>query len=121
MTPPPEGWTVPPPPGGDRQIKGSRVAAGIAVAILGHLLTVALAIPSFTTSGNTGINWFIAALIGQAVLFLACLTVGIVLAVRGDRGFGMGLIIGWAVGIIVLPVIGFGACVVALRAMGPTG
>jgi hypothetical protein len=95
------------------------VAAGIAVAFLGHLLTVALAVPTFTGSGQQNANWLIAALIGQAVLFVACLVIGIVLLTRGDKGFGLGLIIGWALGIIVLPVVGFGACIVALRSMGP--
>lgn len=121
MTPPPDGWTVPPPPpspGGDRPIRGSRVTLGIGLALLGHLVTVALAIPSFTSSDEHGL-WLGAALIGQAVLFLVCLVLGIVLTVRGDRGIGIGLLIGWAVGIIVLPVVGFGACVVALRSMGP--
>ena len=121
MTPPPGGWTVPtppPPPGGDRPIRGSRVALGIGLALLGHLITVALAIPSFTTPDEYGL-WLGAALTGQAVLFVACLVLGIVLIVRGDRGIGLGLLIGWAVGIIVLPVIGFGACIVALRSTGP--
>jgi hypothetical protein len=116
---PPSGWTVPPPPPrGDRPIRGWRVTGGFAIAFVGHLLTVALAVPTLTGSGNQSMNWLVAALIAQAALFVACLTVGIVLLVRGDRGLGLGLIIGWAVGLIVLPVIGFGACVVALRSMG---
>ena len=118
MTPPPGGWTVPPPPPGNRPIRGWRVTGGIAIAFVGHLITVALAVPALTGSGNQSMNWVVAALVVQAVLFVACLTIGIVLMVRNDRGLGLGLIIGWALGIIVLPVIGFGACVVALRSMG---
>lgn len=121
MTPPPDGWTVPPSPpspGGDRPIRGSRVALGIGLALLGHLVTIALAIPSFTGADEHGL-WLGVALVGQALLFIACLVIGIVLIVRGDRGIGIGLLIGWAVGIIVLPVVGFGVCVIALRSMGP--
>jgi hypothetical protein len=45
--------------------------------------------------------------------------VGIVLLARGDRGIGLGLLIGWAVGVIVLPVVGFSVCVAVFSgAMG---
>jgi hypothetical protein len=112
MTSPHEG-AVPAGPGPDRRIRGRRVAGGIAVAILGHLVTVAIALPTLTASEQTldNMTWFIGALFGQVVLFLGCLCVGIVLIVRRERGFGLGLLIGWAVGLLVIS----GVCVPALR------
>jgi hypothetical protein len=41
---------------------------------------------------------------------------GIVLLSRrgGYRGLGLGLLIGWAVGVLVVPVVGFGLCIQAI-------
>ena len=50
------------------------------------------------------------------VLFVAVVTAGTVLIVKGDRGIGIGLFIGWAAGLIVLPLIGFGLCVATISA-----
>ena len=113
MTPPfgPQ-WTVPtPPPSGDRPIRGGKVAAGIGVAILGHLVTIGIAVLGILASAQASLAWLTVALAAQVALFAACLTVGIVWIVKRDRGFGLGLLIGWAVGVIVLPVVGFGVCV----------
>lgn len=120
MTPPfgPQ-WTVPPPPpSGDRPIRGGKVAAGIGVAIAGHLLTIGVAVVG--VAATTAGVWLVVALALQLALFVACLTIGIVWIVKRDRGFGLGLLIGWAVGVIVLPVVGFGVCV-ALLNQGSTG
>jgi hypothetical protein len=62
------------------------------------------------------------ALIGQAVLAIAALTAGIILAVRGrDGGIGAGILIGWAVGLIIGPPLGFGICVTLLNTGGMFG
>jgi hypothetical protein len=124
MTPPFNSqWTVPPPPpSGDRPILGRRVAAGIGIAIGGHLLTIGITVLAAyveaQSPGPAGAGWLILGLISQVVLFVACLTIGIIWIVSRDRGIGIGLIIGWAVGVVVLPVIGFGACIVLINSSG---
>ena len=107
-------WTVPPPPpSGDRPIRGGKVAAGIGVAIAGHLVTIGVAVLGILLTNAAA--WLVVALVLQVALFAACLTIGIVWIVKRDRGFGLGLLIGWAVGVIVLPVVGFGVCVALIN------
>ena len=123
-------WTAPPPPmGDDTSIMGRRVAGGIGLAFLAHLLGIGVAIgllpllmrlrevSSTEIDNRLGIWLGIAALM-QVLVFVGCLVFGIRGIRRGDRGRGLGLIIGWAVGIIVLPVIGFGVCVVVVSGLG---
>ncbi|HEU4421225.1 MAG TPA: hypothetical protein VFR67_01650, partial [Pilimelia sp.] len=96
--PPPPGAPPPPPPGAPpplppgapprRQIRGRRVAVGIGIALLAHLLTVAamlvgIALDSSEMEAGTG---FFVLFVGQVVVLVACLTVGIVLAARNDGG-----------------------------------
>jgi hypothetical protein len=124
VTPPDFGpqWTTPaPPPGnGGQRFRAGRVWAGIGLAILGHLLIIGLAVGLGLAGGGLGqsANWLVLGLVAQALLFVACLTFGIVLMVRGEKGIGLGLVIGWAAGVIGLPIIGFGACVVLLSGTG---
>jgi hypothetical protein len=105
VTPPQDQWAVPPPPGPGR-IRGSRVAAGIGVAIAGHLLTL--------TALLVDVNLL---LVGQVLLFVAALVVSIVLIVKVDQGWGVGIIIGWSIGIIVLPDVGIAVCIGILNQM----
>ena len=111
-------WTVPPPPGPPGQrLKAGRVWAGIAIANLGHILTVLITIGLVALDPETA--WgLVVGLVLQVLLFIACLTVGIVLITRKERGVGLGLIIGWAVGVIVLPVVGFGICIYLFSQFG---
>jgi hypothetical protein len=51
-------------------------------------------------------------------VFIGCLTFGIIWIAKYDKGIGVGLLIGWAVGALVLPVVGFGVCVWALNQGG---
>jgi len=119
--PPPGEWNVPPPPPGARprrQVQGRRVAVGIAIALLAHLLTVAamlVALAVDDTEMDVASGAFVL-LIGQAVVGVGCLVVGIVLAARNEGGVGVGLLIGWAIGLIVFPAAGFGVCVWAVNA-----
>jgi hypothetical protein len=109
-------WTVPqPPPSGDRPIRGGKIAAGIGLAMLGHLITIGIGVLAVIGAANASIGWLYLGLGAQVALFVACLTVGIVWIVKRDRGLGIGLLVGWAVGVIVLPVIGFGVCVALLN------
>lgn len=112
-TPPP----VPPRPGRE-PLRASRVWAGIGSAMLAHL--VAAACPAgalIVASSETGKALIFGGLVAEIALFLAAVIGGIVLIVRGDRAFGIGLIIGWAVGFIVLPLIGMGVCVSQMMKM----
>jgi hypothetical protein len=114
----PGDWNVPaPPPGAPRQqIRGSRVAGGVAIALLAHFATIIAMIVAIATDNSdfaAGAGLIIM-LIGQVVVFLACVTVGIVLTARRESGIGVGLLIGWAAGVVTAPVAGFGICVMAV-------
>lgn len=110
-------WTVPPPPQvpGQRPVRGRRVAVGIAWATLAHVLAAGLGIASTAAfSGDERAYYGLyAGLIAEIVVFVVCLVLGVVFLAgsRGDKGVGVGLLIGWAVGVIVLPAVGFGICV----------
>ncbi|MBB5867243.1 hypothetical protein F4553_000622 [Allocatelliglobosispora scoriae] len=117
-------WVPPPPPREHQQtVRPGRVFIGIGIAIGAHLLTVlaswGLAVlvvqPSgasdYTNDSDRAGFFLMAALIGQVIVFIAALTVGIILTVRKDGGIGLGILIGWAVGLIITPVVGFGVCV----------
>ncbi|HWG99055.1 MAG TPA: hypothetical protein VNV66_06960 [Pilimelia sp.] len=113
-------WDVPPPPGRPTAVRGGRITAGIGIALGAHLLTISvlllgLLLQDPDLAGEVGLPVM---LIGQAVVFLACLTVGIILTARQDGGVGIGLLIGWAVGVVAAPVVGFGVCVWAISRSG---
>jgi hypothetical protein len=99
-------WTTPRPPGEaeGRPIRGWRVTAGIGLAMLGHAVIAAVAVlvsvRSHSPQGATIV------LPAEAVLLAVCLTLGVVLLVRGDRGLGLGLIVGWAGAMAVAVVVG---------------
>lgn len=101
-------------------MSGKWAAVGAGLALLGHLLTLLPLIVAFAggdTSDESLGTALVVALIAQALLFVACLVAGVVLLsiARGNRGLGLGLLIGWAVGLLVAPVVGFGLCVQALN------
>lgn len=122
MNPPPPygGWNVPgPPPPPRRRLQGGRVGAGIGTALLGHVLSVVAIILAAAADTSSSVNIGMYVLLGgQALLFVGCLTVGIVLITRDDPSFGTGLLIGWAIGIVAAPVIGIGVCFVAFSQAG---
>jgi hypothetical protein len=117
-------WTVPQPPRpGDKPIRTGKVWAGIGYATAAHVASVLLAVLlAFVATGDdaVAITLFVG-LGGQVVVFIGCLTFGIIWIVKYDRGIGVGLLIGWAVGVLVLPVVGFGLCVWALNQSGGFG
>jgi len=109
MTEPPGPLLPRHPPSVDPEtpsIRGGQVAIGIVAAIVGHVLTIVLTYPKLSAVNVAA----------QGVLFLVCSVGGIVLLSRRGRyrGLGLGLLIGWAFGVITLPVIGFGLCMQAL-------
>jgi hypothetical protein len=121
-------WTVPPPPqppGEDRPIHGRKIAAGIGIAAAAQVLAILIGVGATIAGGasdnseNALLGVYLEMLL-QLVLFIACLVVGIVWIVRRDRGFGIGILIGWAVSIIVFPVAGIGVCIAVLNANSGT-
>jgi hypothetical protein len=110
-------WNVPRPPGGQSApIRGRRIVAGIGIALAAHLATLTLLLGGLLLRDEDFAvgPGLIALLVGQLLVFIGCLTVGIVLIVRQDGGIGVGILIGWAVGVLILPVAGFGLCAWAM-------
>ena len=107
MTPPAPA-PYPPP---RRPITLGRIGIGVAIAIGAHLLTLVPILFGFADStwGTAGAVIFLGL---QALLFPTLLTLGIVGIVRQDGGIGVGMLIGWAVGVIV----SFGGCVALINA-----
>ncbi|MGI5178419.1 hypothetical protein ACQEVZ_19000 [Dactylosporangium sp. CA-152071] len=115
-------WTVPtPPPDGERPIRGRKVAAGLGIAAAAQVLViiigvvVTIAFGASDNSENALLGVYLEMLL-QVVLFVACLVVGIVWIVRRDRGLGIGILIGWAVSVIVFPIAGIGVCIAIVNA-----
>lgn len=113
MTP----WNVPPPPRPpSRPIRAGRVFAGIGVAFAAHAATLLLLrlgplVQGEDFANGPGLN---ALLIGQLVVFAGCLSVGVVLTVKRDGGVGVGLLIGWPMGLMIMLVAGCGIWVWAI-------
>jgi hypothetical protein len=117
--PPPGSFEVPRGmgPGRRRQIRGGRVAAGVGIALAGHALSLVVpVIGAAAQSEELMWNGLLVMLGAQLLLALVCLVVGIVLTVKQDGGIGIGLLIGWGVGLLIAPVVGFGVCVAAFNA-----
>ncbi|MEV4511479.1 hypothetical protein AB0K00_21200 [Dactylosporangium sp. NPDC049525] len=128
--PPNSGWTVPPPPplppnGQDRPIRGRKVAAGLGIAAGGQVLAIGIGVlvtilfAASDNSDNALLGVYLEMLL-QLALFVACLVVGIVWITRRDRGLGLGILIGWAVSVIVFPVAGIGVCIALVNANSGT-
>lgn len=123
MSEPSELFSMHPPSPQEPQappMKRGQVALGVAAAIVGHLLTVipaAVVLGDANPSSNAIGTAAVLGLVAQAVVFLLCLVGGIVLLSQrgGNRGLGLGLLVGWAVGVLVVPVVGFGLCVQAIN------
>lgn len=100
-----------------RPIRGGRVAAGVGIALGGHALTVVVPALGFVADNEDLAGIGLLVMLGaQLLLALACLVVGIVLTVKQDGGIGIGLLIGWGIGLLIAPVVGFGLCVAAFNA-----
>ncbi len=106
-------------PGSSRPIRASRVWAGIGLAFLGHLIALCVGIGSGSTglASYLGLIWFVA----EFLVFAACLTVGVVWIVRGDRGLGVGLLVGWAAGAVVFAGVCVALIAIVARSFGDGG
>lgn len=121
-SPPPFGndWTTPKPPEvpsvRHRPIRGRRVALGVTLALLGHLLTVGL---GFTAAQfDSRPDWLTLWVLAQGVLLIGCVIAGVLLLTRGDRGIGLGVLVGWAGGAVLIPVIAVAVEIVLLATYG---
>src|SRR2546421_9136111 len=115
-------WTVPAPPRGaiGRPVRAWRLVAGIVLAVVAHLgLTgsgIAL-IRALLGGGyleGDGILTFLVLLIVEGALVICCALPGLLMVLFGDRGFGIGLLIGWAIGVAALVLLAY-LTVVAAR------
>ncbi|MGE5829792.1 MAG: hypothetical protein ACM30G_15735, partial [Micromonosporaceae bacterium] len=89
-----------------RQIRATQVWTGIALALLAHILGIAVATLLNIVMSSSG-GFAVAFPVAELLVFAACIGGGIALLVRGDRGRGVGLLIGWA----AVPIVVGGACV----------
>ncbi len=96
-----------------RPIERRRVTIGVGIAIAAHLLTLLPMLGVFADTGAAIAGAFLF-FVAQVILFVTLLVVGIVRTVKQDGGLGVGLLIGWAVGL----VISF-ACFAALLSLAP--
>ena len=94
-----------------RPIERRRVTIGVGIAIAAHLLTLLPMLGVFADTGAAIAGAFLF-FVAQLILFVTLLVVGIVRTVKQDGG--VGLLIGWAVGL----VISF-ACFAALLSLAP--
>jgi hypothetical protein len=94
-----------------RPIAFRRVAIGFGIAVGAHLLTLVPMLFGVVhrSWGPTGALVFFGL---QVLLFPTLLVLGIVGTARQDGGIGVGLMIGWAIGVIV----SFGGCVALINA-----
>ena len=106
------------PAANPRPIRARRVWAGIGLAFLGHVLALGLGIGVVTASSGMGSYFGIAFPLAELLVFVACLVVGIVQLVQGDRGIGVGLLVGWAAGAVILAGVCVALIVVVADALG---
>jgi hypothetical protein len=110
ITPPPEG-----PDGSARPIRVGRVFIGIGVSVAAYVivgcLVPLLANRLFPEPAP------VVTIAAPLVLFVAALVVGVIQVVRGDRGIGVGLLIGGA----LIPIILAGVCVALILSVAGSG
>ena len=80
---------------------------GVAIGLAAHAVVFGLAIVAGTVvEPSAGGGWedlvavITTVLVGEAIVALACLIVGVVLIVRGRRALGIGLLAAWLAGFV---------------------
>jgi hypothetical protein len=101
-------WTVPdPPPSDEPAVRPSMVMLGIGAAVLGHVVAGVIGVAGFIGAlGDGPFHLMLAGPVAQAILGLACLPVSIRWMTKRKWGLGIGLLIGWAVGLTMTFVLG---------------
>lgn len=95
-----------------RPIRAVQVWTGIALAFLAHILgLVAASVLNAATSTSGG--FAVAFSVAELLVFAACVGGGLVLLARGDRGRGVGLLVGWA----AVPIVVGGVCVALIAVL----
>lgn len=96
-------WTVPePPPSDERMIRPGMVALGIGTAVLGHVVAGVIGVAGFVGAvGDGPFRLMLAGPVAEAILSLVCLPISIVWMTRRKQGLGIGLLIGWAIGLMM--------------------
>lgn len=101
-----------------KAVRAPAVWAGIGCSLLAHIVIAGGAVAALAWApGNVDQLLPSGALLAEGALFVAVMVGGIPLIVKGNQGLGLGLLIGWAIGFIVLPLIGMGVCVVQMTQM----
>ena len=117
-------WTVPAPPRTAirRPVRTWRLVAGLLLSLVCHLLVTGFGVAVVRTGADGAYledGGFVALfllLIFEIALVLCCALPGLLLLLFGDRGFGIGLLIGWALGVAALVLLAY-LTVVAARTM----
>ncbi|GGJ84004.1 hypothetical protein GCM10010123_12140 [Pilimelia anulata] len=124
MTHPPYGRAPVPPPGPPhhrprpappRPVDPGRVAAGVGLACVAHLLTILPLLFLFLGEDSSASAGFVFGfpLVGQVLVLLGCVLGGALLIARRDGGMGIGLLAGWPVGLILALAVSGAALVTA--------
>jgi hypothetical protein len=108
-------WTVPARlrPATGRPIRAWRVIAGFVLAVAAHLALTGsgvVLVDSYLDDRSPeggGILGFLVLLAVQGVLVVCCALPGLLMLLFGDRGFGIGLLAGWAAGLATLVLLGY--------------
>jgi hypothetical protein len=116
-------WTVPPPPPVTRGLRTrpptrrGRIAAGVALAVTGHVASVAIPL---VLMGNAGDGlWLVTGAVLQVMLFLGAVAGGTVLHGRSEsRELGLGLLVGWGSAIPLVVMLGFPLLLLGLSMSG---
>jgi hypothetical protein len=103
-------WTVPAAPRTAirRPVRAWRLVAGVLLSLVGHLLVSGFGVAVVRTGADGAYlegGGFVALyllLIFEVALVICCALPGLLLLLFGDRGFGIGLLVGWATGVAVL-------------------
>ena len=101
-----------PPATNPRQIRATQVWTGIALALLAHIVGIVVTTLLSVVMSSSG-GFAVALPVAELLVFVACVGGGIALMERGDRGRGVGLLIGWA----AVPIVVGGACVALIAVM----
>ena len=118
-------WTGPSPPPVVRAprtsapLRAGRIAAGVGLALTGHVLAAVLPLLFMGNATGSGEGlWLVIAAVLQVTLFLAAVAGGTVLHGRPEsRELGLGLLVGWGTGIPIVVVLGIVAMMFGLSAV----
>jgi hypothetical protein len=85
--------------------RGTRLALGAVLGLLGHVVVIAAGFVAARSTNNTDGFRDLAALatvlvIGEGTVFLVSVVVAVVLAARGRRDLAIGLATGWLAGAV---------------------